>query len=278
MPVEQPAWNFVSLPIEPAGVVDDETVFLGADGESRKSRRWVAIQPLPAEQFGLPERAADLSRRMMTAKIQRADGVFISQLYGSRVGLCHEDGAVGELFLPWRTTAQMLAGTDYEGSLRLPNGSSNRVFSRDRQMLMMLWNDKPLDEEASLGEQVEQCDLWGRTSKPTVDAQQKQHLKVDRLPIFLTDLNEPLLRWQMAASLAETQWPSVFGVPYDNAVAVTNPFSQSVSGTVRLVAPDRWRVVPREISFKLAAGETRQLPLEITLPFDTVNGPAGCAA
>ena len=112
-------------------------------------------------------------------------------------------------------------------------------------MLMMLWNDKPLDEEASLGEQVEQCDLWGRTSKPTVDAQQRQHLKVDRLPIFLTNLNEPLLRWQMAASLAETQWPSVFGVPYDNAVAVTNPFSQSVSGTVRLVAPDRWRVVPR---------------------------------
>ena len=73
----------------------------------------------------------------------------------------------------------------------------------------------------------------------------------------------------MAASLAETQWPSVFGVPYDNAVAVTNPFSQSVSGTVRLVAPDRWRVVPREITFKLAAGEKRQLPLEITLPFDT---------
>jgi hypothetical protein len=273
LPVEPPAWNFVSLPIEPAGAVDNETVFLERTEQS-KTRRWVAIQPLPAEQIGLPERAADLSRRMMTAKIQRADGVFISQLYGSRFGLCHEDGAVGELFLPWRTTAQMLAGADYEGSLRLPNDSSNRVFSRDRQMLMMLWNDKPLDEEASLGEQVELCDLWGRVTKPVVDAQQKQHLKIDRLPIFLTNLNEPLLRWQMAASLAETQWPSVFGVPYDNAVAVTNPFSQSVSGTVRLVAPDRWRVVPREITFKLAAGETRQLPLEITLPFDTVNGPA----
>ena len=55
-------------------------------------------------------------------------------------------------------------------------------------------------------------------------------------------------------------------------LVLTNPFPNSASGTVRLVCPEQWRVVPCEISFKLAAGETRSFPFEVTLPFDASTG------
>jgi hypothetical protein len=271
LPADVPGWNFVSLADQPSVSAQDEAEFLQKT-EKAKIRRYVPLQPLPAGEFSLMDRAADLSQRMMAAKIAHADRIFIPQILSSSRGLCDENGAVGDLFLPWRTTAQQLAGTQFEGSLRLPGGSSNRVFSRDQQLVMMAWNDKPCDEKVNLGIEARQVDLWGRTVKLAVDSQRQQHAKVGQLPIFLTDLNEPLLRWQMSASLAETKWPSVFGLPYTNAVTITSSFSQTVAGMVQLIAPDRWRVVPREISFKLAPGETRQFPLEVTLPFDTMNG------
>ncbi len=271
LPAQSPL-KFVSLAAEPSCSSQAQADFLDATNKSNIGR-WVPLAPLPADQYSLLDRAADLSQQMMQAKIAHADRIFIPHIYNSRVGLCDETGAVGDLFLPWRTTARQLAGADDEGSLRLPGGTRNRVFSRDREMLMVAWNEKPCAEQVNLGAEAEQIDLWGRTKKLVGDSQGQQQIKADRLPIFLTRLNEPLVRWQMAASLVETRWPSVFGVPYNNAVVVTNPFSQTVAGTVRLIAPDRWRVVPREISFKLAAGETQQLPLEITMPFDTVNGP-----
>ena len=138
---------------------------------------------------------------------------------------------------------------------------------------MMLWNERPCEEKISLGEEVQQIDLWGRVSQPELDVKRQTCLHVDRLPVFLTGLNPSLVQWQLSTALAHRQWSNELGVPLENAVELYNPFVQNVNGTVRLIMPDRWRVVPKEIAFKLAAGQTTQLPTEITLPFDTASGP-----
>src|SRR5262249_22728434 len=160
------------------------------------------------------------------------------------------------MFLPWRTTALTLAGADSIGSVQLLHGCSNQVFSRGDQLTMLVWNETPCEEQISLGEDVQQTDVWGNTTQPKLDAKRQCCLTVGGLPIFLTSLNTPLVHWQLATSLAHRQWPNELGVPLENAVAITNSFPQNITGTLRLVTPQRWRVIPRDTTFKLAPGET----------------------
>src|SRR5262249_51500023 len=98
------------------------------------------------------------------------------------------------------------------------------------------------------------------------------HLQLEPLPVILTGLNAPLVQWQLAATLLHRQWPNELGVPLENAVVLTNPFPQTVSGSMRMVTPPRWRMLPKEMASKIGPGETGELPFETTLPFDTASG------
>ena len=111
-------------------------------------------------------RVADLVRRMIDAKLQGAEAVFCPEPFSTDRGLMNDDGTPGELLLPWRTTALMLGGAKYLGSLQLPGGSTNHIFLRDGEAVMVVWNDRPTRETLYLGEKVRQVDLWGRSTKP----------------------------------------------------------------------------------------------------------------
>ena len=69
--------------------------------------------------------------------------VFVPQPFSDEHGLLNADASPGELYVPWRTTATLLGGTQYLGSLALPGGSVNHVFSREGQTVMVLWSDAP---------------------------------------------------------------------------------------------------------------------------------------
>lgn len=80
--------------------------------------------------------------------------------------LSDEDGGPTELLLPWRTTALALAGTEYLGSLQLPGGSTNHIFARGDEVVMVVWNTEPVEEVVYLGQDIEQSDVWGRRVAP----------------------------------------------------------------------------------------------------------------
>ena len=77
-------------------------------------------RPLPKSDYSLTTRAHDLVARMLAAKLAKADGVFVSRPFSRETGLMEEDGTPGELFLPWRTTAVAVTGSDYIGQMQLP--------------------------------------------------------------------------------------------------------------------------------------------------------------
>jgi hypothetical protein len=64
----------------------------------------------------------------------------------------------------------------------------------------------------------------------------------------------------------------VFGRPHDNAFQVTNSFSRGAGGVATLVVPEGWDVEPREIKFRLAAGEQAKYRFQITLPYNAASG------
>lgn len=265
-----PPWEFLSLSSDPPLTADELSSYLPAY-PSTAARRWLVLTPLSSGLYRAEVRAKDLVERMIAAKMQRAEAVFIPDPFDAATGLMHEDGTPGELLLPWRTTATVLRGATYIGMLYLPGGSENRIFSRDGELVMAIWNKRRGTEHLELGENARSLDAWGR-SRTLTDGTSVQPLDVGPMPTFVVGISQPLVTWNMACRFENTTLPSVFGVPHSNAIVVKNTFNQGVSGRMRLVAPSDWKVYPNSFEFKLAPGEEQHQPLSITLPFDAVTG------
>jgi hypothetical protein len=234
-------------------------------------RRWMVLEPLSREQYTRDVRILDLIERMMSAKIHRADGVFVPDPFDAERGLMQEDGTPGDLFLPWRTGALMLGGSEFLGSIQLPQGSQNRIFVRGDETVMVLWNDKPQQEVIYMGSNTRQVDLWGRDRVPET-RKHRQVFEVGRLPTFITGVDKAVVQWRQSFSFAQVQIPSIFGRRHQNSLRMTNHFDRGISGTLRLVTPDAWTVEPQKIDFQLAEGGSLENPIQIALAYNATSG------
>jgi hypothetical protein len=263
-------WEFVTLSAYPPLASAELGDYL--DGtNSRHAKRWVLIEPLPRDAFPLTTRATDLVEQMMTAKIHQADAVFLPDPFSTQRGLMNDDGTPGELLLPWRTTSLMIGGSQYLGSIRMPQGSRNHIFVRGEHAVMIVWNEKPVEEILYLGGQVQQYDIWGQRTTPGED-EHRQIIPVGRVPTFVTGVSVPVTQWRLAVEFEQTQLPSVFGKPHRNQLTIKNFFNQGAGGKIVLQLPKVWRVDPDWMHLNMAAGETLYKPFEITLPFDASTG------
>lgn len=269
-PDEAPPWEFLSLAADPALSAEELGRYLPAL-DPKKARRWLVLDPLPRSQYSTEVRASDLIHRMLGAKMHGAEAVFIPQPFDNERGLMNDDGTPGELLLPWRTTALALAGSQYAGSLQLPGGSSNHLFVRDGQAVLVVWNRNPIQERVFLGEGIKQVSVWGKAVDPPREGA-AHVISVGSMPSFITGVQQPIARINMSVSLLRPRIPTAFGLPQENAVVMRNYFPQGVGGQMKLVAPDSWKVYPRAMEFKLAAGEEAQIPFSVTLPFDAESG------
>jgi len=263
-------WRSLALSADPPMTHQELSTYLDASAGA-ELQRWVVLRPLSKGTYSVEVRATDLVRRMTAAKIHGAEAVFCSQPFSTNRGLMNDDGTPGELFLPWRTTALALGGAEYLGSIQLPGGSSNQIFARADEVVMVVWNEKPTEEVLYLGENVRQISLWGRSVTPQ-RREHRQVLRVGRHPSFVTGINEPITRWRMDFSFAEKQIPSIFGRPHRNSVSVKNFFPRGAGGQMELVMPEIWMVNPKQTTFRLAGGEELRRDFEITLPFNASSG------
>jgi hypothetical protein len=186
------------------------------------------------------------------------------------------DGTPRELLLPWRTTAKLLGGAEYLGSIHLPGGSENQLFRRDKDVVMIVWNAQPTTETLYLGEQIEHFDAWGRTIKHdehrTADAL-TQSIRVDRAPTFVTGLSLPVAIWRTALALEQTHLPSVFGREQTVRYQFRNPFDQGIGGEVRVVGPADWEIATLPTGFKVANKEVTRGNFDVRFKADTQTGP-----
>jgi len=267
---DPPPWRFFSLSAEPPLGPQELADRLDATRQAT-TLRWVALQPLSGRRHPVDVRAADLVHRMIAAKIHGADAIFCSEPFSSEHGLLSDDGTPGELVLPWRTTALLLGGAEYLGSIELPGASLNHVFVRDDDAVMVVFNQHPQEEVIYLGEDVEQVDLWGRVTRPEQRGH-RQVLQVGRLPTFITGLDGPVARWRMGVRLDRDRIPSVLGQPHANTLTLGNHFAGGVSGQIELVGPPSWSVEPRSAAFDLPSGEVLAHPFTILLPYGATSG------
>ena len=263
-----PPWDFLSY-TSPLPLTADETrAYLGQLGGP--TRRWMSLEPLPRDSYLPEERVRDLVERMIVAKIMQADAVFVPNVFDTERGLMNDDVTPGELFAPWRTTALMLAGAEYLGSLQLPGGSDNHLFTRGGETIMVVWNASPTTEEIYLGENIQEVDVWGRVHRAeTRDG--KQVIHTDQFPKFFTGVNRQIAQVRLSLEFDQQRLANVFSRPQRLALRFDNPFSQGVAGEVHISAPEDWNVSvnPR---LEVSAGGVANIPVEVLLRGDATSG------
>jgi hypothetical protein len=273
-PIHQEAtWDFEQLSATPALTGAEIATYLQAPKRAGVVR-WALIEPLDIRHYALETRTQDLVQQMLACKINGADGIFISQPFDDNRGIMSDAGAPGELLLPWRTTASLLSGAKYLGTLRLPEGSENRIFEKPSgEVFMVIWNNQAIEETLYLGDDIRVIDVWGRAEIPA-QKEHRQIISVGSAPKFVLGLNRFVAKWRMNMQFIDKNIPSVFGKEHLNQIALTNSFRHGAGGSVTIVSPNNWQILPSSIDFKLSALEQSRRPFQVVLPFNASSGIA----
>ncbi len=280
-PAATPPWSFLSYGGEPSLTPAEIEAYLkipprtAQEEAQQKFARWVQLRPLPKSDYPMQTRACDLVWRMLATRIGGAEMAFVPEPFDDQCGLLHRDATPTELYLPWRTTSSAISGAEYLGSLTLPGGSENHVFSRDGEAVMMIWNHTPTTELIELGENLRQIDLWGREIKlerQSVDGRDQHQVLVGPVPTFVTGIVDPIARWQIGLSFTSPRVASTFGREQTIEFTVKNPFPRGVGGEVTLIPPASWETDPRAKRFKLASDDQLSEKMTIALKPDASSG------
>jgi hypothetical protein len=258
----EPGTSAEPLPLAPPGTA------LPAAGPLR---RWVSVRPLPRSVAGPAQRAADFALQLIEAHAAGADAVVVSHPLDPEYGLLQRDGTPGELFLPWRYVTQALGEARYAGSLHLPGGSQNRVFLRDDEAIVLLWNARTTVESVRLGPNAAQYDLWGRAVNVAPGSSESAFL-AGPIPTMIVAADPRIVQWHAATRVSSPPLEAQPGVRQRLEVRIPNVFDRPVSGIVRLTLPEGWRCPRPHVQLDAPAGGDMVAAFEVRLPLDVETG------
>lgn len=257
-------WRFVTLSAEPPLTAKELTTYFSSL-ENGEERRWVLLQPLSRDHYTAEDRAVDLVERMVAAKVAGAEAVFVPDPFDADCGLFNPDGTPNEAYLPWRTAAMLLGGTEPMGTLPLASGSPNQLFAKGSEVVMVASSPEPAEDTLYLGENVRQFDLWGR-ELPVRSGREGQTIALGPQPTFIVGLNKSVAEWRLKCVLVESRVPSVLNSRHKNRFQVHNSFPYEVEGHVRFSGPEGWQIDPQQATFRVGPNGVLEQPLELTLP------------
>ncbi len=243
----------------------------------RQTQRWVSVDPLPANDYALEVRLADLVARLVSAKTHGAEAIFATKPFDPQQGLVNADGTPGELFLPWRTVATLLSDAKYVGQIELPNGSTNHVFAREKEAVMVIWNENETEEVLQLGDELTSVDMWGRqtlltASEETPEEPMGHRVKIGRMPQIITGIDAAMARWQIGVHFESPRLESIFDREQTITLKFNNPFPRGISGEVSIAAKKSWNIDARPQRYKLLPGDTASQKIPVRLQPDASSG------
>lgn len=258
--------------ISPTEDAQDFTISREPNSKQNRTQHWLQLDSGSPE-LPLNERAVNLVRRMLDARLAGVDGIFLADVFHPQRGLVRPDGAPDPLFLPWRTTALTLRGAEYLGSFQLPvDNIENHIFARDGEALVVFTSKEDTSLDFNLGDTVDTVDIWGRRVR--TERRDGRHLvAVNSNPAFYTGCSEPLAQWRLKVGLENSRIPSEYGGHLD-ALLGMNTFTQTVRGEIHLKLPRDWEATPDRWEITLAPGESFRLPTTIRLPQNASLGEA----
>ncbi len=239
-------------------------------------KKWVTLNPLSASRYSTLDRARDLTERMIAIRRYNVEAAFVTTPLDKDTGIFNSDGSVGELFLPWRLLNQHLATASYLGSINMPSGSTNQIFAQGDDGVMILWSDKPVDEQLYLGDDIRATDLWGKSilvERVTSDHNTpEQRIHVGPWPILVTGISVPVAKWRSRFDLENRSLDSVVAQRTELNLNLENTFKESCFGTVSLNAPSLLQLGPATTRLQASANDRQRVSLPMSIRPDANAG------
>lgn len=237
--------------------------------------RWISLEPLDSRRYPADHRIQNLVERMLVAAKFRVEAAFIPDPIHEHTGMMLADGSPTILFLPWRTLAYHLTGAQYIGSFALRGGTTNYVFERDGEAILIGWNNTKTREQLYLGEETRVCDLWGNTQalETVVDGSfREQVVEFNNEPVVITGLSLPVARWRISFKLSNYDNQVPGAARFKLKAAFSNGFDQSVVGSLELFAPELIHNSSVKKMFDLTNRQDVELPIDLNLRPDASTG------
>jgi hypothetical protein len=237
--------------------------------------RWISVEPLDSRRYPADHRIQNLVERMLVAARFRVEAAFIPDPIHEHTGMMLADGSPTILFLPWRTLAYHLTGAQYIGSFALRGGTTNYIFERDGEAILIGWNNTKTTEQLYLGEDIRLCDLWGNSQIPetVVDGSFKEQVvEFGNEPVVITGLSLPVARWRISFKLSNYDNQVPGAARFKLKAAFSNGFDQSVVGSLELFAPELIHNSSVKKPFDLTNRQDVELPIDLNLRPDASTG------
>jgi hypothetical protein len=239
----------------------------------------LTLQLLDRQQYGREVQIRDLAQRVIYALAADANRIDLPLPFSVSGEGDEIEKQPQELFMIVRTLMSTLSGTIFRGKLTIGEGVEAFLFDRNGEGLLAIWdkgNRPGLKQLAlNLGEHPRAVDLWGnvtpllRTSADKTN--QKVQLTIGSMPIFLVDIDGVLAQLRASVALDRPLIESSF-VPHTRRIRFVNPYRQTISGTLKLKAPNGWTISPATFSFSVNPNETFDREMTLEFPYNSFAG------
>jgi hypothetical protein len=244
----------------------------------------LSLQILNPKQYGRDAQIQDFSRRFIYALASGADRIDVPLPFSVRADGSERVNQPQELFLILRTLTGLLSGAKFQGKVPIAENVEAFLFDRNGQGIMVLWsrgNDSGIKVlPLNLGQRPVRVDLWGNasplfqttTTGRTDSASGAVALQIGPTPLFLLDVDGQLAQLRASVALDRPLLESSFQA-HPRKIRFTNHYRTSISGTLKLHAPEGWTLTPPTFQFSLNPNETFDRDLTIEFPYNSFAGP-----
>ncbi len=185
-------------------------------------------------------------------------------------------------FPAWRALAQRLDGRRFMQELPIEAGLRCWLLAGPgpQDWGLVAWRQgedagRDLRLELAAGP-VEGFDVFG--NRRTIEPREGVHtVAIGARPVFLEGIDGVLAQFRAGLRL-EPPFLDARRQVHDCELVVTNPWDETISGTLGLRPPAGWRIEPRLHRISLRGGEEVRLPVSIVIAQRTVTGPAALEA
>ncbi|MHC4448110.1 MAG: hypothetical protein ACYSXF_10075, partial [Planctomycetota bacterium] len=227
----------------------------------------VTFDLLPLDQYTPRQQLTDMALRVLHAWRAGLPRLAIKSpwsWHGERGSLLPDPASA-----VWPHLAARLSGRRFGGELALADGVHCWILegSAPDDAALVAWNawmspgEQPVIRARLAAGPIEVVDIFGNITR--VGAREGLHtVPLSEVPVFMEGVNVNLAKFRAGFVIDPDFVPSQ-SRSHDHEIVLSNPWDVLVSGTIRLVETDRWRISPRVQSFVIRPDQEVRLPIDI---------------
>lgn len=225
-----------------------------------------------ADRMSHDSRMIDLAHRMIYASASGAAEISITKPWTAAAdarGVILPDPILGV----FSQVAHRLQGRTLVGRLPVNPGVQCLIFKGPTDGLLVAWNDAAEEKDALidtyLGESPVAFDLFGNSVsiKPTDG---RHRIALTAAPRFIEGV-DPALALFRASFTLDPPFLESTQTTLRRTIRFTNPWPRTITGSFLVTQPTTWRVEPRRNYFSVGAGQTAEIPVEVSFPISEVS-------